>query len=260
MSRFPRAPGPLRLGRHVRCSALSLATAVALAAALPARARAQDPPSPFRPNVIHPYANVWRFTITFPDGHKVVQGLWSDLVDTMTVNGRLTVRRAQGAVYVNGVTQSTVNRFDAETMRPIGSVRYQAHGRPAILRTFEPGAVITRHLGNDGKPTDSTRTPLPDPVWDYSGGTYGILLAALPLHEGYTVSFPSIDETDDSVSTITARVVGREKAYAGNGRMLDAWKVEEGALTYWIADVPPYVLRLEFERPGGGVATWAIPY
>jgi hypothetical protein len=221
----------------------------------------QAAPAPFRPDVIRPYATAWRFTLTRPDGKAVAQGLWSDLVDTMTVDGRAVVRRVQGVVYVNGLTQSMVNVFDARTMLPVSSLgRRPRLSPPVTSRTFLPDGVITRHLDDGGNTVDSVQTRLPGPLYDYSGGTYGILVAALPLRDGYATSFRSIGEFADSVEDVSVQVVGRERAYAGSGRTLDAWKVRQGELTYWIADVPPYVLRLEDERADGGKIVWEIAY
>jgi hypothetical protein len=85
----------------------------------------------------------------------------------------------------------------------------------------------------------------------------------MPLHVGTSVAFPAYNESDKPpfVDTITASVVREEMTSAGGLGRFRTKVVELDAIrkvhyTFWIADAPPYVIKLQLKGPRGGMLTW----
>ena len=212
---------------------------------------------PLQPAMIKPYATMWRVTITKPDGTKLPQGLWSDQVIIAPYKGKPAIRRIQGMTYVNGQSATWTNVLEASTLLPLADIQ---HGqRLVITREFVDNVVRTQRQRLDGTPPDSSQVTLRGAVYDYLAGTYGLLFATLPLADGYTAKFLSIDGATDSVRTVQIKVTGREPVNAGGGRTLLAWKVVDGDLTYFVSDQVSYVLKLVETLPDGAVMTWELP-
>lgn len=226
------------------------------AAMMPLVAGAQAP-LPVHPERIKPYVTMWRVTVTRPDGSKIPQGLWTDQVVFTLYKGRDAIRRVQGITYVNGQTFTWVNVLDAKTLRPLMHVEHAPKGE-IFTRDFGDDTVTTHHTAADGTALDSSRTPLTGAVYDYLAGTFGMLLETLPLTDGYSATFRSIDGYTDSVKTLQATVTGREATSAGGGRTVEAWKVREGQYTFFIADEAPYVLKLVEVLPSGLTVSWEL--
>ena len=208
---------------------------------------------------LSPYANAWMFSLHLPGGQVRDRGIWSDVVRWREQDGRRLLERVQGMTYANGMSSVTINRFDPATLAPVYSEQHTPAGR-VIKRRFEGTHVETRDIRSPGAPESVRQFDTPVPVYDFNGGMYGLLLAAQPLRIGYAGKLPAIGEFDDTYDTVPFKVVRREKIGAGAKGEIDAWVVDVGApttMTFWIAERPPYIIRLKTPEPQGD-AVWDL--
>ena len=85
-----------------------------------------------------------------------------------------------------------------------------------------------------------------------------MLLASLPLQEGFRATLPTLSEDRDELGWITVSVGKEELVEAGPGRQVLAWPVDtEGHYAnqshsiFWISKEPPYVIKLVTTIPTG---------
>jgi hypothetical protein len=201
---------------------------------------------------LEPYANAWMFSVQRPDGRRVDQGIWSDVLHRREVDGRSLLERIQGMTYSNGLMSSTINRFDPDTMAPVSAEQHTPDGR-IVRRSFAGRHVATRYSPSPGAPEQVRETDLPVPVYDFNGGMYGMLLAGMNLRPGDRGILPAIGEFTDDYDTIPFRVVRRETVRAGSRGQVETWVVEVGeptAMTFWISERAPYIIRLVLPMNG----------
>jgi hypothetical protein len=239
-----------------------LLSCAALLAAAPPAAPA-PPPAPSPPTLaigdgaisgrhLEPYSNAWMFSVRRPDGQQVDQGIWSDVLRRREIGGRSLLERVQGMTYGNGLMSATINRFDPDTLAPVTSEQHTPDGR-VVKRSFAGRHVSSRITPSPGAPEQIHEADMPVPVYDFNGGMYGMLLAAQPLRLGYHGVLPAIAEFTDDYDTVPFRVVRRERVRAGYLGPTETWVVEVGeptAMTFWISERPPYIIRLVL--PMGG--------
>jgi len=244
-----------------------------LAAFLPQGARGQEPAG-LRINVgdpivngvwLRPYTNQWKMTRTLPDGQVLEDaGTWNDDVALVTMEGRECLRRTQTATFrrSNGEAAATtrnVNVFDRKTFAPVLRI-YEKHvvGGEDSRLTIRFGAKSMNIETLENGKTETRDAPT-GPAFDFYGGVYAVLWAALPLKEGFSATYPSYSEGDhpETISWVTMRVTGSEIVEAGPNRRVRAWIVESntdiGRLKYWVSDEPPYIIRMDFKQPDGTV-------
>lgn len=65
-------------------------------------------------------------------------------------------------------------------------------------------------------------------VYDFNGGLYGLLLAALPLRLGLDGSLPAVADKENTLTVEPFRVVRQEFVSAGSLGKVKAWVVERG--------------------------------
>ena len=212
--------------------------------------------SAFAHRHLQPYENVWRYTATLPNGTLKVQGLWTDRAELIEKDARGFMRRVQGMTYVNGLTSSQINVFDPATMVPASSEVHRIDG--TWLRREFNGLTITETRGTSPIDTVGVQTTfgVPMQVFDFWGGMYGTLLAALPLSPGYAGTVAAIDEFDPKYKPASFRVVREEDLMAGKMGRVHAWVVESEGMTFWISANAPYILKLDMSMSGGVVAHW----
>jgi hypothetical protein len=157
---------------------------------------------------------------------------------------------------VNGLTSSTINVFDPTTMAAVSSEIHKVDGS-WLKRSFQ-GTTVTEIRGDT--PADkigvTTKVTLPRPVFDYWGGMYGTLVAALPLRVGITGTLPSMAEFDPRYETATFKVVREETLKAGALGDVRTYVVESEGMTFWLSVKAPYVLKLDVPMSEGVVAHW----
>jgi len=199
-----------------------------------------------------PYANAWMFSVRRPDGQQIDQGIWTDVLRRREMGGRSLWERVQGMTYNNGLMSSTINRFDPDTLAPVTAEQHTPDGR-VVRRSFAGRHVSSRITPSPGAPEQVHEADMPVPVYDFNGGMYGMLLAAQPLRLGYRGVLPAIAEFTDDYDTVPFRVVGRERVRAGYLGPTDTWVVAVGeptAMTFWISERAPYIIRLILPMSG----------
>ena len=198
---------------------------------------------------LQPYDNAWIYSATLPDGSVRVQGIWTDHFAHYTLNGKSMWRRLQGMTYVNHVMSSVSDVFDPDTCAPISNEQH--HPDQSVLkRTFDGAHVVSERTEKTGAESKKNSFDLSEPVFDFYGGTYGILLSCLPLKVGYTATFPAIDETKDESKPVTLSVLREEQVRAGLMGMVKTLVVfidtpGEYSQTFWLSKKPPYIIRLQ---------------
>ena len=212
---------------------------------------------------LQPYNNAWVYTVTLPNGQTSPQGIWSDHMQWTTVGGRQVMMRVQGTTFVSGVSNSIRNVFDPKTMAPINS---ETHGIDGSIfrRTFTGAHVVTETLASAKDPGTKTEVDLPMAPYDFNGGLYGLLLAALPLKAGLTGSLPAIADRENTLTSEPFHVLREEYVSAGSRGKVKAWVVETGhpgdyRMTFWLTKEPPYIIRLiDAMESNGRVLTWEM--
>ncbi len=198
---------------------------------------------------LQPYDNAWIYSAQKPDGTRAVQGIWTDHFYKTTVDGKLVWRRLQGMTYVNHSMSSVSDTFDPTTCSPLANDQYHPDGT-ILKRRFDGRHVTTERLARAGAAPVKTEFDLASPVFDFFGGTYGLLLSCFPLRVGYTGTFQAVAETEDVAASVTFAVVREEQVSAGARGMRQAFVVvvdTPGAYrqTFWLSKEAPYIIRLE---------------
>ena len=249
---------------------------VALALAPAARALAQPASGPpasanlvqvgdgtMRGARIRPYDNVWRVVVRRNDGSVDERGLSSDHVRFREIGGRRYLTRMEGTTTISGPAgqlptsrfSMTFNIFDPATMAPLRGESRGSDGS-ATVREFNGTQVVTRTTRSGDGAAERTEFALPQPAFDFNGGMTGLLLAALPLRAGYSVSIPGVGDTGGDVTPI--RVLREETVAAGRLGRVRAWVVRIGdgpmPTLYWISARAPYVIKVMIAAPGGSVS------
>jgi hypothetical protein len=253
-----------------------VALAPLILAPLPSFIQAQSPPPPTTIRIgdsivdgsfLKPYKNAWKVVYAFPGKDSFLVGTWTDELAAMDVNGRHLLKRTQMANYAKfNIVTTYVDVFDPKTMAPVSmDFKRSATGEWAH-RDFDSARVKYRR----GSPADETKNDvgqleMKEPVFDYNGGMYGVLLGALPLKEGFKATFPMLSEDRDELDWITVAVGKQERVDAGPGKQVMAWPVDtEGNYAnkshsiFWITKEAPYVIKLVTTIPTGKWVTVTI--
>lgn len=228
---------------------LSLALA-AQAAAAPSQLAVGD----LDTSRLKPYVSSWRVLEITPDGKsKEIQRSFDQLAK-VAFEGRPAWRQHQYELPAGG---SFDGHSDLRTFAPIDAFERAADGGYRKLR-YEPGVV---HLECQG-----SRCP-PDlrdgavhrrdietavPAFDYWGGTYGLLLALVPLTVDRSYILPVLHPSRGLIQ-LRVDVEARETIKAANGDRIAAYRLRT-PLTGWVyhvTDRPPFWVRLEYSRPDG---------
>lgn len=235
----------------MRTGQAALITASVLCcAAMAETARTVEPSG----STLRPYDNAWLFSARDTAGVVHPQGIWSDHVQYVTVEGRQLMERVQGMTYVTGLSSLSINVFDPATMQPVSSVQHRPDGS-SISRTFHGTRVETTRVSRPGETPAITNTDLPTQPYDFYGGMWGLLLATMPITQGQSGTFPSIDEDEDIPRTATYQVLGRDWVSAGAHGRVRAWRLTADRpgkyrMTFWLTQAPPYVIALELVNEG----------
>jgi hypothetical protein len=256
----------------LKSALVCIALAVVSLSALPASAQSQSPPQAISvgdPAVdgsfLKPYKNAWKVVYEFPGKDPFLVGAWTDELSKIDINGRHLLKRTQMADYAKyNIVTTYVNVFDPKTMAPVSMDFKRSDTGEWAHRDFE-GTRVTYRRGSTAGETKTGRLDMKDPIFDYNGGMYGVLLAALPLKEGLTATFPTLSEDRDELDRITIKVGKQELVEAGPGKQIMAWPVDtEGNYAnkshsiFWIAKESPYVIKLVTTIPGSKLVTVTI--
>ena len=208
-------------------------------------------------SALMPYKNAWRLSF-LKNGVARRAGTVTDELAAVEVDGRHLMKRTQVVKYDNGKFDSRdENIFDPATMAP-ASMDFWKNGAHVNHREFDGRSVYFHAPGAAMKIVE-----YPQPPFDFYGGMYGLLFAAMPLREGFSATLPAVDEDDDTYREVAVHVVAREPVSAGALGTVDAWRTEAqtsmGAMRFWVTKSPPYILRLEWDASPGVTAVYSMP-
>jgi hypothetical protein len=239
--------------------------------------QAQSPPSPSTVirlgdssvdgSFFKPYKNAWKVVYAFPGKEPFLVGTWTDELAPVEVNGRHLLKRSQMADYAKyNIVTTYVNVFDPKNMAPVSMDFKRSDTGEWAHRDFDKALVKYRRgrSGGDNK-DEAAELDLKESVFDYNGGMYGLLLAALPLREGFKATFPTLSEDHDELDWVTVAVGKQELVDAGPGKQIMAWPIDtEGNYAnkshsiFWITKEAPYVIKLVTTIPTGKWVTVTI--
>jgi hypothetical protein len=135
--------------------------------------------------------------------------------------------------------------LDHGTLAPLGR-RYEIPPQRAATIVFD-GARVSAEVTLGDSVVQDTTFEFEHPVFEVS--LLELLLASLPLAEGFSalVSWDNMANSEESQAQL--RVVGREQVIAGDGASYETWIVHvrfaSGRVrAFWIAQAPPYKIRL----------------
>lgn len=210
---------------------------------------------------LEPYNNAWFYSVKFTDGRELPEGIWSDHMQWTTVDGKREMLRVQGTTFLNGSSNAILNVFDPKTLAPIKS---ETHGIDGTIfrRTFDGAHVTSVSLANAKDSKAPEAKDLPQPVFDFNGGMYGILLASLPLRTGLKGTLPAIADNDPELTSEAFEVVGQEEVSAGARGRVTAWVVDsvkpgQYTMRFWLTKQAPYIIRLVMtDQAHGRTLTW----
>ncbi len=212
---------------------------------------------------LKPYDNAWFYSAKLSDGRVSPQGIWSDHMQWTVVDGKQEMLRVQGTSYISGVSDVLINIFDPKTLAPVKSEAHRIDGT-IFKRTFDGTHVTSVTLANakDDKTPDAV--DLPQAVYDFNGGMYGILLASLPLKVGLRGTLPAVAEDDGTLTREPFEVLRREMVSAGARGVVKAWVVDSAkpgnyTMRFWLQKKPPYIIRLVMtDETHKRVLTWEM--
>jgi hypothetical protein len=195
---------------------------------------------------IHNVTNAWRMTGTSPGGKRTDGGVWKDKIEIIDANGRAVIRRTQVDSGPEGTT-TFITETDQRTMAPLRAEVTTPSGLHRVL-TFEKDHVHS--VVTSAAKTRETDLPLSQPVFDFNGGLFGLLVDSFPLRENFTAKFPIFDPRG-GIAWASYSVVGRERVPAGSGKRVEAWTVEVqdpvrvARMIFSLTKEPPYIIRLQ---------------
>jgi hypothetical protein len=225
----------------------SIAIFAVASAAMAAEPPTVAPGSPPLKCDIQPYDNAWLWKVIYPNGTINTQGIWSDHLERVNVEGRDVLKRVQGMSYVRGKTMQLVTTIDPMSCAPLSTERHTIDGA-VYKRTFAVSSAVTERTLPSGA-AETTTARLESPLFAFNDGEDALLLASLPLRVGYEATIASIDEmtSSDNAKPTTFRVLRKENLNDVRGRT-GAFVVEsdydDSTSTMWISRKPPYYLRL----------------
>jgi hypothetical protein len=233
----------------MRFHSMLIATLLCCAQAL-AQSPAPEKIVPGDPRVdgsfIRTVSNGWKMTGTSPGGKRTEGGVWKDQIEVLERNGKAIIRRTQVDSGPEGAT-TFVTETDRQSLTPIRAEVTTPSGLHRVL-TFASDhvhSVVTTPAKSEEKDI-----PIAQPVFDFNGGLFGLLVDGFPLKEGFSAAFPVFDPRS-GVAWARYTVVGRERVASGKGRTSEAWTVEVqdpvrvARMLFSLTKEPPYILRLQ---------------
>ncbi|MBS1717799.1 MAG: hypothetical protein JSS72_08715 [Armatimonadetes bacterium] len=223
-----------------------LGSTLLLAAALVATQKLTPGSPQIDATVLKPYFNVWAYSAKLATGEQRTMGLWSDRLMEDIVDGRKCWKRVQGMTYYKGKSSLNLNVFDQTTLEPVSSYLVGPDGM-TLEREFVKNGVKST-LTRPGEKPKLTQATYDGPAFDFWGGTYGLILATLPLKIGDSGVLNSFAELEDSLQDAPFKVVRNEEIEAGWLGKTPSTVVEVASPAYtmyfYLSKKPPYILRL----------------
>lgn len=222
---------------------------------------------------IVPHTNHWSITYQTPDGHVVPGGpsrvaSWFDTVTIDKLDGRAALHRRQVLRVASGAVMEIIDTWiDRRTFAPIETRSYYPAQRTESLRRYA-GVHVTGFDPDSTAPNGRklVDTVLAEPVFDFFGGSYDLLLSAFPLRAGFRAVFPAdLGGATGGVALtwVAVTVTGKEEVDGGSIGRVSAWHVVTdstslGRFEFWIAEKSPYMIRMMYIGPRGGRQIWNV--
>jgi hypothetical protein len=190
---------------------------------------------------IRTVSNAWKMTGTSPGGHSTDGGIWKDRIEVLD----RIIRRTQVDSGPGGTT-TFITETDRSSMRPIRA-EVTTPNLHRVL-TFESDHVHSS-VTVGGKSNEKD-IPISQPVFDFNGGLFGLLVDTFPLKEGFSAAFPVFDPRS-GLAWAHYSVIGRERVPSGKGRTTEAWTVEvqdpvrNARMLFSLTKEAPYIIRLQ---------------
>ena len=172
---------------------------------------------------LFPYRAVWLRSTKNEDGWAAT-GMTEEIL-TVDEEGRW--RHTQNLRLKDSDMKVAVTRtLDQNTFRPLHFIRTVENGPEGspveINLEIGPIVVAGHYLSADGAKT-SFRQELPMPMFD--GSIIGLVIATLPLAEGFRATLPTVIPTLNATYWLEIRVTGKMPYEVKTGEIIDVWEV-----------------------------------
>lgn len=179
---------------------------------------------------IGPYRATWTQKVK-QEGAWVDGGTISEEAQVTTHEGKEALRHVQTVKNPSGQGAESTMIFERASLAP-RFLRQQIlnppPGAPSEQTFTFQGPRIERRVTLGSGEIKSSAEELPMPM--FYGMTFGLVIATLPLEEGYEARLPVAIPQQGYKSWVVVRVVGRERYTAKGGKPVQAWLVE----TDWV--------------------------
>ena len=222
---------------------------------------------------IRPHTNRWKIsyvtaaeTLATASPARVAE--WYDTVTISSDVGSRVLHRRQTLALRDGAIMETIDNWaDAASLAPRRTESHRPKGGISVRefrRTRITGFDSDSAAPGGRRNVDAT---IAMPAFDFFGGMYDVLMAALPLCAGYRVRIPTVFESSPgapSLQWVTLSVLGRERIATGTPLgAVDVWHVETGPtpmghFEFWIADAARNMVRMWYVGPRGGRQVWDV--
>lgn len=207
---------------------------------------------------IQPYSAIWTLIQQTSSGDWRQVSTIEETLRSETIDGKSVMVREQVARPSSGGREKVETLFfDAATLEPMkwtlkakGSFPPRA---PKEGQVEYKGRLVHGNMQSFEGKTKEIDHQLNEPMFET--GMLGLIIAALPLKEGFEVQLPSIFVTQGSKWSITLRVVGRETYFTSNGERVDTWVVN----TDWADMDSDYVSKGGANDEGGAFSVTPNP-
>ena len=174
---------------------------------------------------LHPYLARWSQEIPGEDGKWIAKGGFEERLEIDEQghwrHTQITLRNA------NGIVVTGARTLDRKTLQPLRFERQVENAPPTVpvefLLEYEPAGYAGEAKTADGTVTQVKRA-LDLPMFD--GSIIGLVIAALPLEDGYHASLPTVIPSLKATYWLEARVVGRKTVTTTDGSEVETWEVK----------------------------------
>ncbi len=213
---------------------------------------------------LRPYSSRWRIVEIKPGGTRTEVERSTEKFERITWNGRRAWRQVQRETKGNSGVSGLTIIADYKSFAPILVESRDTRDGSFKRISYRGESVLLECAGHLCPPgmtpagpglTASRTTNMASAVFDFWGGSFGLLFAALPLSPNLAASVPVFHPVQGLI-WLKVDVAGVEQADAGRGRRVAAYRVvtpQTGpkGWVYHVSTSPPYWLRLEYVMPEG---------
>lgn len=172
------------------------------------------------------------------------EGQWAEVGQieekaTVTRQDGVEVLRHSQTMESQGMQMINTMIFDRASLAPRHLERRIVNGPPqaptSVVYSFSDRQIAGEALIAEETKAFAIETPGPM----FYGMTFGLVLAALPLEEGYVAELPASMPQQRTTYSVRAEVVGKETLTTRSGESVDAWVVATAWKDLASGDVSP---------------------